>query len=124
MKNSILILLCLISGCAYQKTPFELAQDGPTMKQNYEAHLSGKKPQKNNVMSIGNTDISRNLENDINYFNSVERAYKRLANPEFEMYIYPHRATTHGVIIPGYSVNFPMYDKVQYSLPGDRTDVK
>jgi len=119
MTRVVLVSLLLISvlGCS-SKSPFELAQDGPTMKENYDSHMSGS------AVRVSGEIISRPLENDINYSYAVKRAFKRVANPELEMYVYPHRATRHGVVVPGYSVNFPMYEKVQYSLLEDVADVK
>jgi len=113
MKQIVLPLLLLISigGCA-SKTPFEMSKDGPTMKDNYESHISG-------VDNKVAHSIDRALENDINYQSVNERAYRRIKNPELEMFVYPHRVTKHGVIVPGYTIRFPMYEKVQYALVGD-----
>lgn len=122
MKKITVLFLLLINtvGCA-SKTPFDLAQEGPTMKQNYENHMLGEGAD----ISQGAVDngIGRPLENDINYKAVGEYAYRRLQNPELEMFIYPHRSTRLGVVVPGYSVRFPMYEKVQYGLVGDVANV-
>lgn len=91
------------------------------MKQNYENHVVGDGEDiSRGARSIG---VYRPLENDINYKAIGEYAYRRLQNPELEMFIYPHRSTHHGVIVPGYKVRFPMYEKVQYGLVGDVINV-
>ena len=116
MKKLItLALLISVIGCA-NKTPFDMAQEGPTMKDNYENHLLGKEHTTKNARNV---DIERSLENDINYKAVDEYAYRRLQNPELEMFVYPHRSTRLRVIVPGYTVRFPMYEKVQYGLVGD-----
>ena len=122
MKKITVLFLLLINtiGCA-SKTPFDLAQEGATMQENYEIHMLGEGAD----IAQGATanGIGRPLENDINYKAVGEYAYRRLQNPELEMFIYPHRSTRLGVVVPGYSVRFPMYEKVQYGLVGDVANV-
>ena len=120
MKKITLLLLVLtsVAGCAAKKTPFELAQEGPTMKETYAKHVSGGEGGQVGSGALG-MGVDRKVENDINYEGIREYAHKRVANPEMKMFIYPHRSTRHGAIVPGYYVNFPMYEKVQYSLVGD-----
>lgn len=112
-RQIFFLLLISLAGCA-SKTPFELSKEGPTMKENFENHLLG-----NTELGVERVTFNRALDNDINYRQVEEQAYRRIPNPELEMFIYPHRATRHGVIVPGYSVRFPMYEKVQYGLVGD-----
>ena len=121
-KISVLLLLLInIIGCS-SKTPFDLAQEGPTMKENYESHFIGESGNtQSNSLPI---NISREMEEDINYKTINEYGYRRIQNPELEMFIYPHRSTRLGVIVPGYSVRFSMYEKVQYGLVGDVNNVK
>jgi conjugative transfer region lipoprotein (TIGR03751 family) len=38
------------------------------------------------------------------------------------MYIFPHLAGESPVPIPGYSTVFPLYTRVQYAMPGERTE--
>ncbi|PKG68612.1 hypothetical protein CXF64_20025 [Pseudoalteromonas sp. GutCa3] len=118
MKKIVLLLLLFINGCASQN-PFELSQEGPTMKENYDNHTSGILGNPSSEDFAPNSNIGRELENDINYSMVNEFAYKRISNPELKMFIYPHRSELNSVVIPAYSVSFPMYLKVQYSLVGD-----
>lgn len=123
MKKITVLFLLLINtvGCA-SKTPFEMAKEGPTMKENYENHMVGEGADVSKSAEVNG--IGRTLENDINYKAVDEYAYRRLQNPELEMFIYPHRSTRLGVVVPGYSVRFPMYEKVQYGLVGDVANVR
>lgn len=44
--------------------------------------------------------------------------FVRLPNPDLEMYVYPHLAKGK-YPIPGYTTVFPLFESVQYALPGE-----
>ncbi|AHC82396.1 MULTISPECIES: TIGR03751 family conjugal transfer lipoprotein [Pseudomonas] len=54
--------------------------------------------------------------------NEIRAQFPRLPNPDLVMYVYPHLAGTQQTPVPGYSTVFPLYEKVQYALPGERLD--
>ena len=54
--------------------------------------------------------------------NEIRAQFPRLPNPDLVMYVYPHLAGTQQAPVPGYSTVFPLYEKVQYALPGERLD--
>ena len=54
--------------------------------------------------------------------NEVYRQFHRLPNPDLVMYIFPHWAGTDPVPVPGYSTVFPLYQRVQYAMPGERLE--
>ncbi|HGW4265475.1 MULTISPECIES: TIGR03751 family conjugal transfer lipoprotein [Stutzerimonas] len=54
--------------------------------------------------------------------NEIYSQFKRLPNPDLVMYVYPHLAGTDPAPIPGYSTVFPLYQRVQYAMPGERTE--
>ncbi|EOF6272257.1 TIGR03751 family conjugal transfer lipoprotein [Salmonella enterica] len=54
--------------------------------------------------------------------NDAQALFRRLPNPDLEMYIFPHLAGSEGVPVPGYTTVLPFYNRVQYALPGERTD--
>jgi len=54
--------------------------------------------------------------------NEIHRQFHRLPNPDLVMYVFPHLAGTDPVPVPGYSTVFPLYQRVQYALPGERTE--
>jgi hypothetical protein len=35
------------------------------------------------------------------------------------MYVFPHLASDERVPVPGYVTSFPMYERVEYALPGE-----
>jgi conjugative transfer region lipoprotein (TIGR03751 family) len=53
--------------------------------------------------------------------NEIYGQFKRLPNPDLVMYVFPHLAGTERVPVPGYSTVFPLHERVQYALPGERT---
>ncbi|KJS66054.1 MAG: conjugal transfer protein [Pseudomonas sp. BICA1-14] len=54
--------------------------------------------------------------------NEIYRQFHRLPNPDLVMYVYPHLAGTDPVPVPGYSTVFPLYQRVQYAMPGERVE--
>ncbi|QRI93013.1 TIGR03751 family conjugal transfer lipoprotein [Delftia lacustris] len=54
--------------------------------------------------------------------NEIRRQFQRLPNPDLVMYVFPHLAGTDPVPVPGYSTVLPLYQRVQYALPGERTE--
>lgn len=54
--------------------------------------------------------------------NEIYSQFKRLPNPDLVMYVFPHLAGTDPTPIPGYSTVFPLYQRVQYAMPGERTE--
>lgn len=54
--------------------------------------------------------------------NEIYSQFKRLPNPDLVMYVYPHLAGTDPAPVPGYTTIFPFYQRVQYAMPGERTE--
>lgn len=54
--------------------------------------------------------------------NEILSQFHRLPNPDLVMFVFPHLSGTEPVPIPGYSTVFPLYQKVQYALPGERLE--
>jgi conjugative transfer region lipoprotein (TIGR03751 family) len=51
--------------------------------------------------------------------NEIDTRFPRLPNPAVVMYVFPHLAEAEGVPVPGYVTTFPMYERVEYALPGE-----
>ncbi len=51
--------------------------------------------------------------------NELEVLFPRLANPDLAIYVYPHLATRTRAPIPGYTTVIPLYERVEYRLPGE-----
>jgi len=54
--------------------------------------------------------------------NEVHRQFQRLPNPDLVMYVYPHLAGTDPVPVPGYTTVFPLNQRIQYAMPGERVE--
>jgi conjugative transfer region lipoprotein (TIGR03751 family) len=54
--------------------------------------------------------------------NEIYSQFKRLPNPDLVMYVFPHFAGSDPAPIPGYTTVFPLYQRVQYAMPGERTE--
>lgn len=54
--------------------------------------------------------------------NEIRSQFKRLPNPDLVMYVFPHLVGEADTPVPGYSTVFPLYERVQYAMPGERTE--
>ncbi|APV90390.1 TIGR03751 family conjugal transfer lipoprotein [Salmonella enterica] len=54
--------------------------------------------------------------------NEVLAQFKRLPNPDMTMYVFPHLTEGENVPVPGYTTVFPLHSRVNYALPGERTE--
>ena len=63
-----------------------------------------------------NTVFTRTAQNEI------YSQFKRLPNPDLVMYVFPHLAGSDPAPVPGYTTVFPFYQRVQYAMPGERTE--
>ena len=48
----------------------------------------------------------------------IEALFPVLPNPQLVMYVYPHLGED-GAPVPGYATAFPLYERVEYALPGE-----
>lgn len=49
----------------------------------------------------------------------LSQLFPRLSNPDLVIYVYPHLVTRTRAPIPGYSTAIPLYERVEYRLPGE-----
>ncbi len=50
--------------------------------------------------------------------NEIEALFPALPNPQLVLYVYPHLGED-GAPVPGYATAFPLYERVEYALPGE-----
>ncbi|MCP5443695.1 MAG: TIGR03751 family conjugal transfer lipoprotein [Chromatiaceae bacterium] len=122
---TILVWISLVvGGCASTKEAV-LPQDGPSMKAIYDAHLEemgAQDPQAlkgelgNRPLAFGDAPLEGYTRDA---YNEIETMFPRLPNPTLVMYVFPHLATEERVPVPGYATTFPMYERVEYALPGE-----
>lgn len=129
MKQTSIILraamLCLatLQGCSIsgpRESP--LPKSGPKMIDIYERHVEEnslyptaareRPPTRPYDDSDGSTGFRPAATG------AMDGRFVRLPNPDLEMYVYPHLAKGR-YPVPGYVTVFPMFEGVQYALPGE-----
>lgn len=126
-KPSILItalgsISLVLGGCASTKEAV-LPQDGPSMKTIYEQHM--RESGANDPMAVREALGNRPVIDGALYsytrdaHNEIDTTFPRLPNPSLVMYVFPHLADEEQIPVPGYATTFPMYERVEYALPGE-----
>lgn len=118
------LISLVLAGCASTKDTV-LPQDGPSMKAIYEGHVHEMNADNPQVIrgELGGRSIVSGDAALHGYtrdaFNEIDVLFPRLPNPTLVMYIFPHLAGDAGAPVPGYTTAFPMYEQVEYALPGE-----
>ena len=122
--SALSLISLVLAGCASTKDAV-LPQDGPSMQSIYEDHV--------NTMNAGDPQVIRG---ELGHrpvvtgegalygytreaFNEIDVLFPRLPNPTLVMYVFPHLASDARAPVPGYATAFPMYEQVEYALPGE-----
>lgn len=127
MRTLILLLSLLLSACSTDQKTLLPVDKNTTMlniwgRQNndaqalYDARSVLRRPLDDTTLTAQQQQAARSDGN------ATQALFRRLPNPDLEMYIFPHLAGSEGVPVPGYTTVFPFYNRVQYALPGERTD--
>ena len=133
-RLSLLSLLLLVGGCA--SDPEKLLPHGDaTMMDvwNQQTAGGGERGLSNRRLLDARQHLRRPLESgyepiggQASYSRTAQseiyRQFHRLPNPDLVMYVFPHLAGSDPVPVPGYSTVFPLYQRVQYAMPGERLD--
>jgi conjugative transfer region lipoprotein (TIGR03751 family) len=93
--------------------------NGQTARQLLDARQTLRRPLTDTdaqAAAAANATYTRTAQNEI------YRQFHRLPNPDLVMYVFPHLAGTDPVPVPGYSTVFPLYQRVQYAMPGERVE--
>ena len=127
--GAYLAIALLASACSTNKD--ELLPHGDrTMMDVWDQGSSGSSSSSSRQLLDARQDLRRPLETretDNTMFtrtaqNEIYSQFKRLPNPDLVMYVFPHLAGSDPAPIPGYSTVFPLYQRVQYAMPGERTE--
>lgn len=112
----------LLAGCSSTQETV-LPQDGPTMQSIYDQHLLDvQRPDLRRV--IGGQPLPASGIDHYRGFvreaaNELDTMFPRLPNPTLVMYVFPHLSDAERTPVPGYVTTFPLYDSVEYALPGE-----
>lgn len=127
--GAYLAIALLASACSTSKD--ELLPHGDrTMMDVWDQGSSGSSSSSSRQLLDARQDLRRPLETreiDNTRFtrtaqNEIYSQFKRLPNPDLVMYVFPHLAGSDPAPIPGYTTVFPLYQRVQYAMPGERTE--
>ena len=123
------LLALMLTGCASTKETV-LPQDGPSMKAIYDSHLEelgARDPQalrgelNGRPLASGTPSLEGYTREA---YNELDTMFPRLPNPTLVMYVFPHLASDERVPVPGYVTSFPMYERLEYALPGEVSSVR
>lgn len=124
-----------LAGCATRKDT--LLPHGPTtMREVWDQHTSGGvrggapraliEARETLRRPLTDSEVESALAQNASYArtaqNEIEQQFKRLPNPDLLMYVFPHLSGEPPVPVPGYSTVFPLYERVEYAMPGERTE--
>ena len=130
MKNKLILIpvfgliSLMMTGCASTKKAI-LPQDGPSMKAIYENHINemNTRDPVSLRQELGNRGVQTGEAELHGYTrdaaNEIDAIFPRIPNPTLVMYVFPHLAGEEAVPVPGYATSFPMYERIEYALPGE-----
>ncbi|EPL06775.1 TIGR03751 family conjugal transfer lipoprotein [Pseudomonas sp. CF150] len=128
--GTYLVIAMLGTGCSTSKDEL-LPHGDSTMMDVWDQGASGSGNSTSSRQLLdARQDLRRPLETretDNTMFtrtaqNEIYSQFKRLPNPDLVMYVFPHLAGSDPAPIPGYTTVFPLYQRVQYAMPGERTE--
>ena len=118
------VLTIALQACSVMPHESPLPKGGATMEEIYRAHND----------RAGSSDAAANEARSqlplraasafdpgptrVHAQEQIERRFVRAANPDLVMTVFPHLAKGK-YPVPGYVTMFPMYDSVEYLLPGE-----
>ena len=110
------LALALLSGCMSSKT-IEQSENAATMQEIHDAHFVNLEYDSDEFVFTLSSEETSEYSQTIK--NEVEKTFPTLKNPFLVMYVFPRLNTEDGTPIPGYWTTFPLYDKVEFALPGE-----
>ncbi len=120
---TLVLSVAATAGCAItgpRESP--LPHDGPTMVDIYRTHMDslteGSDSAARERMPLRDSTETSPGENKRAAINQIDNRFPRLPNPDLVMVVLPHLAKGQ-YPIPGYVTVFPMYEKVEYAMPGE-----
>ncbi|KAA8994701.1 MULTISPECIES: TIGR03751 family conjugal transfer lipoprotein [Pectobacteriaceae] len=123
---SLLLLTLAATGCSTSQETLLPVDENTTM-----LSLWGRQTGDNRTLYDQRSLLRRPLEQPLTQEqqsytrtagNEIRAQFRRLPNPDMLMYVYPHLTDGEPTPVPGYSTVFPFYTRVQYAMPGERTE--
>ncbi|WP_339420722.1 TIGR03751 family conjugal transfer lipoprotein [Pseudomonas sp. RL_105y_Pfl1_103] len=130
--GTYLVIVMLGTGCSTSKDEL-LPHGDSTMMDVWDQAASGSSSTGNRQLLDARQDLRGPLQTDQTVLeenskftrtsqNEIYSQFKRLPNPDLVMYVFPHLAGSDPAPIPGYTTVFPLYQRLQYAMPGERTE--
>ena len=107
----------LLAGCATSKQAI-LPQHLPSMQEIYMRHFDARRL-RNDPGETLREGMSATVHAVPDGGLPLAPEFARLPNPDLILYVYPHLAGEEGTPVPGYVTRFPLYERVEYALPGE-----
>ena len=115
-------LATALAGCAAGSKLNTLPQDGPTMEQIYRRHMGSAKERAMPTPPSGHSGSDKAApfrRYQDSSLEDIDTRFARLPNPDLVMYVAPHLSPNGRYPIPGYTTIFPLYESVEYAMPGE-----
>lgn len=123
-RVTLAAILLVLSGCSMMPHESPLPHDGPTMGQIYKDHnargaaTDSEAQAARSRMPLRAADEFDPGPTRESAQAQIERRFARVSNPDLVMTVFPHLAKGK-YPVPGYQTMFPMYESVEYLLPGE-----
>ena len=88
-----------------------------TMQEIYDAHFVNLEYDADEFVFTRSSEDTSDPAKTIK--NAVNETFPTLENPFLVMYMFPRLNIVDGTPIPGYWTTFPLYDKIEFALPGE-----
>jgi conjugative transfer region lipoprotein (TIGR03751 family) len=119
----ILAIATALAGCAFSGSKeATIPSDGPTMSEVYKQHMSSSAADSTawrERLPLREPDDPSLTPYTRTAADEIENRFTRLPNPDLVMYVTPHLAGAGRYPVPGYTTAFPMYESVEYAMPGE-----
>lgn len=111
--NTLVVLIAIfISGCGSTPKGVIFDKDNPTMESILQGNTKG---------SLTFTDKAHDRDESFAHNGTAhpnQNVFRELDNPTLFLYIEPH-VTNAGTYLPGMTVPYKQYNKVEFALPGE-----
>lgn len=124
LNQATALALCVatLGGCSVMgPRGSPLPQDGPDMLSVYRGHMASEGQDADAIReriprrSAEDDQLRTQRRTDVS---SLQQRFQRLPNPDLVMSVFPHLAKGR-YPVPGYVTVFPMYETVEYAMPGE-----
>ena len=112
-RIAVILTLVVLAGCAANPRGVIFNENSPTM----ESILQGNV--KSNLTYTDKAHRRGDARAHNGTVNPNQNVFRELDNPTLFLYIEPH-VTSGGTYVPGMTVPFKQYHKVEFALPGER----